>query len=206
VGVTGRADALADWPGGRVVLGRPPEQVSRAEWKLEELLKLDEGRAVLEPVLEEAATSRGQADRGHARRALDLGAAPGGWTRVLRNHGFEVWAIDPGELHPAVAEDQGVHHVRTTAGRFFSEDEGRYGLVVNDMRMTAERSARVVVDAASRLVTGGVAVMTLKLPSKRPLPAVERSLEILGAAYEPVLARQLFHNRNEVTVVARRLP
>jgi 23S rRNA (cytidine2498-2'-O)-methyltransferase len=34
--------------------------------------------------------------------------------------------------------------------------------------------------------------------------SVHRCLELLGRAYEVVHARQLHHNRHEVTVVARR--
>lgn len=195
LGVTSSDDMLADWPGGRVVLGRPPGQVSRAEWKLEELFKLHD-------VL--TATQAGRSPDAPGPRALDLGASPGGWTRILRLRGFDVWAIDPGELHPAVAADPGVQHLRTTAGRFLAATDLSFDLVVNDMRMTAERSAGVMVDAASRLRPGGMAVVTLKVSPQRPMAVVERCLAILGAAYVPVLVRQLYHNRNEVTVLARR--
>lgn len=197
LGVTSSDDTLSDWPGGRVVLGRPSEQVSRAEWKLEELFKLQDGASGrLVP-----GVPRGDDDR---PKALDLGASPGGWTRILRRRGFDVWAVDPGELHPTVAADAGVHHVRTTAGRFLAETELGFDLVVNDMRMAAEQSARVMVEAASRLRPDGLVVVTLKVSPKRPMATVERCLAILGAAYTPVMVRQLYHNRNEVTVLARR--
>lgn len=62
-GLTASDDALVDWPGGRIRLARRRGQISRAEFKLEELLAV-EGLPV-----------RGV--------AIDLGASPGGWTRVL---------------------------------------------------------------------------------------------------------------------------
>lgn len=196
LGIADRDHMLADWPGGRVVLGRPPEQVSRAEWKLEEVFKLQGD--ILGPL---GAT---QAAGGGAPKALDLGASPGGWTRILRRRGVEVWAVDPAELHPTVATDRGVHHVRTTAGRFLSDTDEVFDLVVNDMRMDAERSARVMVDAAARVRDDGLAVLTLKVAPHRSMVTVERSLALLAAAYTPVMVRQLYHNRNEVTVLARR--
>lgn len=195
IGAAHRRDMLADWPGGRVVLGRPAEQVSRAEWKLEELFKVDAKLRVFDP---------GLSDPGLRHRALDLGASPGGWTRILRSKGYEVWAVDPGDLHPAVAADPKVHHEVTTAGRFLATTEVSFDLVVNDMRMVAERSCETMVAAARRLEPGGMAVTTLKVSTRQPAATIERALKILARAYEPVFVRQLYHNKNEVTVVARR--
>lgn len=192
LGITRTSDALADWPGGRMILARRREQVSRAEWKLEELFK------VFDVPLPSSSA-----------RALDLGASPGGWTRILRSRGYEVWAVDPGDLHPRVAADPAVHHVRTTAGRFLSAADKQGGqpfdLIVNDMRMVAERSCRVVLDAADRLVPGGIAIMTLKVTRQRATKTMERALRLLGRRYRPLFVRQLFHNKNEVTVVVQRM-
>jgi 23S rRNA (cytidine2498-2'-O)-methyltransferase len=186
LGLNRTADGLSDWPGGRVRLAKRQGQVSRAEFKLEELFG----------VLPLALPATGA--------ALDLGAAPGGWTRILRLRGLQVWAIDPGELDPRVAADPGVHHVRTTAGEFFRSTALDFDLAVNDMRMDAELSCRVMRDAAVRLRPGAVAVVTLKVGSNRPLAALRRCREILDDDYEPVFARQLQHNRHELTLVARR--
>jgi len=184
------ADALSDWPGGRVRLGRPPDLVSRAELKLDELLKLVPG------LLEGASD------------AVDLGASPGGWTRVLRRHGLRVVAVDPADLHPSVGADTGVTHVRTTAGRYFAEldPDVSFDVLVNDMRMDPATSTRLVVAAADRVRTGGAAVLTLKLDPRRAAAGVRASLRALAPLYEVVLARQLFHNKDEVTVAARRRP
>lgn len=196
LGVTAAAATLADWPGGRVILARPVEQIGRAEWKLEEVFKVFDVPWPPSP-----------------ERALDLGASPGGWTRVLRSRGFEVWAVDPGALHRRVAADPRVHHVATTAGRFLSQqnlaatEQGeprRFDVIVNDMRMVAQRSCRVMVDAARLLVPRGIVVMTLKVSRPRARHTVSRALAVLERGYEPLFVRQLFHNKHEVTVVARR--
>lgn len=80
LGVNRLEDSLSDWPGGRMRLARSDERVSRSEFKLEEAiqtfgLRLPDGG-----------------------KALDLGASPGGWTRILRQYGQEVWSVDPGAL------------------------------------------------------------------------------------------------------------
>jgi 23S rRNA (cytidine2498-2'-O)-methyltransferase len=181
-----RHDGLADWPGGRVRLARDDSQVSRSEFKLEELYKVSDIHLPDEGV------------------ALDLGASPGGWTRILRQRGFDVWAVDPADLDPRVVTDPGVRHVRTTAGRFLAETDLKVDVVVNDMRMVPELSCAVMLQAAKRLRPGGLAIVTLKLSPREALATVTQSLRQLRRSYEILFARQLFHNRNEVTVVARR--
>ena len=78
LGLSLSADNLSDWTGGARRFKRESEQVSRAEFKLLEALDLF-GMS-LPP----------------GGQALDLGAAPGGWTRILRSHEMTVTAVDPG--------------------------------------------------------------------------------------------------------------
>jgi 23S rRNA (cytidine2498-2'-O)-methyltransferase len=185
LGVNRTADSVADWPGGRVRLSRRPEQVSRAEFKLEELLAAYPLRL--------------------SGLAVDYGAAPGGWTRILRARGMAVIAVDPGDLHPLVATDPGVTHLRTTAGTFLRTNRRRLDLVVNDMRMDPALSCRLMVRTSSALRPGGHALITLKTGSRRVLDTVDRCLRMLDEAYDVLFARQLHHNRQEVTVLLRRL-
>ena len=185
LGSNGRANALADWPGGRVRLAKPKGQISRAEFKLEELFR--SGAVALPP--------RGA--------ALDLGASPGGWSRILLERGFEVWAVDPAALDPRLANAPGLHHVETTAGPFLAETKQAFDLVVNDMRMIPGLSAQVMISAARHLAPDGLAIMTLKLAPRDALRTVRDTFKVLRRAYEIVYARQLHHNRNEITVVAR---
>jgi 23S rRNA (cytidine2498-2'-O)-methyltransferase len=179
-------DSLSDWPGGRIRLAQDPAQISRAEFKLEELF------ATLPLPL------------APAERALDLGASPGGWTRILRQLGLEVWAVDPGDLDPRLKSDPRVHHVRTTAGVFLRSTRLKFGLVANDMRMDPLRSCQVMLEAAAHLRGKALAIMTLKLSRHRPVDTVNRCLDMLRRSYDVVFVRQLHHNRQEVTVVAQR--
>ncbi|QSB13016.1 hypothetical protein JQS43_15290 [Natronosporangium hydrolyticum] len=185
IGVNRLADSLADWPGGRVRLARGPDQVSRAEFKLEELCQL----------VPAAVPTTG--------RAVDLGASPGGWTRILRRRGLTVHAVDPGDLDPRVAADPGVTHVRTTAGEFFRRTDLRFDLAANDMRMDPVRSCQVMRDLAPRLRPGAAVIVTLKTGARAPHRAVPDCLSVLRERYTVEFARQLHHNRGEVTVLAR---
>lgn len=187
VGVNDLELSLADWPGGRLRLARRPDRISRAEFKLTELLKL-------RPI--------GML----SGRALDLGAAPGGWTHVLRELGMSVVAVDPGDLDARLAADSGVVHSRQTAGTFLRSPQGTFELVVNDMRMDPLLSSQVMLQAASVLSPGGLAVVTLKTGATRPVDVTRRCLDVLASRYEVRFARQLYHNRLEITLLLQRLP
>ena len=176
------AENLSDWAGGMHRFAREPEQVSRAEFKLLEAL---------------AVFGIDLAPRG---RALDLGASPGGWTRVLRQRGQYVTAVDPGDLDPRLAGDSGIRHMRMTAEAYLRGDPDQYDLIVNDMRMDGRDSARLMVAYAAALYPHGQVIMTLKLPERERQPVIDQALAILRTAYIVAGARQLFHNRSEITL------
>ena len=185
IGVNRLEDSLSDWPGGRMRLARSDDRVSRSEFKLEEAIQTF--GLELEP----------------GAKSLDLGASPGGWTRILRQHGLEVWSVDPGELDRRLAGDRGIHHEATTAGSFFRKNQTRFDVVVNDMRMDQVLSARVMLDAVPHLRRGALAIITLKGGGRNPLDAARRGMDVLRKEYDVLHARQLHHNRREITVIAR---
>lgn len=181
-GLSLAAENLSSWAGGMRRFAREEGQISRAEFKLLEAIE----------VFGLELPPRGI--------ALDLGAAPGGWTRVLRQRGQYVTAIDPGELDPRLRSDRGVRHLRITAEQYLQQGPDRYDLIVNDMRMDARDSARLMVAYAPYLRSHGWALMTLKLPEQQRRPVLEQAFAILRRAYRIAGARQLFHNRSEITV------
>jgi 23S rRNA (cytidine2498-2'-O)-methyltransferase len=179
-------DNLSSWAGGMRRFAREEGQISRAEFKLLEAFE----------VFGIELPPRGV--------ALDLGAAPGGWTRVLRQRQQYVTAVDPGELDPRIAEDRGVRHKRMTAEAYLSGEPDTFDLIVNDMRMDARDSARLMVSFARQLYPHGIGLMTLKLPETNPQPALDHALNILRQTYVIAGAKQLFHNRSEVTVYLKK--
>ncbi len=185
VGMSSCAQNLSNWAGGNIRFKRDPEQVSRAEFKLLEAIE----------VFDIPLSSKG--------KALDLGAAPGGWSRLLQQWGYEVWAVDPANLAASLATNRFIHHFREPAQRFLRRD-AQFEVIVNDMHLDVGESTGIMHDAAEKHVPGGLAIMTLKVPRKKTRKVLGYGLETLSQMYDIVGVRQLFHNRNEVTVVLRR--
>ena len=139
------------------------------------------------------------------KEALDLGAAPGGWTRVLLGKGARVTAVDPAKLDPRIESLEDVTHYRGLSQDYLREHgDKRFAMLVNDMRMDARESVRVTLEALPMLDKGAWVVVTLKLPEKKSLHVAREALRILGEGVEIVYARQLYHNRSEITAVGRR--
>jgi len=160
--------------------------ISRAELKLRE--------ALAEFGIEPPATGRG----------LDLGAAPGGWTRVLAERMAQVVAVDPGELDERVLALPNVVHVRARVEELPADVLGHFDLVTNDMNLAPAVSAELMVRVAPLLAPGGVAIMTVKLPTRRRDRHVRQAAEVLSAAFEDIRAAPMPHNARERTMVMRR--
>lgn len=178
---------LSSWAGGERRFAREEGQVSRAEFKLLEALDF----------FHIELPARGV--------ALDLGASPGGWTRVLRQRRQFVTAVDPAALDPRLASDSGIRHKRMTAEAYLADEPDEFDLIVNDMRMDARDSARLMVAYAPQLYPHGIALMTFKLPEQGRRAVLDHAFTILREAYVIAGARQLFHNRSEITVYLKRL-
>jgi 23S rRNA (cytidine2498-2'-O)-methyltransferase len=171
------------WSGGAVRY-KKEGQICRAECKLMEAIEVF--RIRFSP---------------HAH-ALDLGAAPGGWSRILLDMGCRVTAVDPGALDSRLSHEK-LLYVCATAQRFFAaQAQGtQFDIIVNDMKMDMYDSVRVMLDAACLLSPDGFALMTLKLAKGQGLSKINKALELLAKKYRVRGTRQLFHNRDEVTVL-----
>jgi hypothetical protein len=74
----------------------------------------------------------------------------------LRRAGQYVTAIDPGDLDTRLADDPGVRHRRITAEQYLQSDPDTFDIIVNDMRMDARDSARVMAAVrSSSIATAG---------------------------------------------------
>lgn len=187
LGFSESGQMLSPRAGGIYRYAMTPETVSRAAFKLTEVF--DRVPLTLPASFE----------------ALDLGAAPGGWTRVLLEKGGTVTAVDPAALDPGVESDRRVFHYRGLSQQYLKEAGGkRFDILVNDMRMDAMESVRVTGEALELLKRGGYVVITLKLPEKGSLKKARDAISRLEEKTEILFARQLYHNRSEVTCVAAR--
>ena len=187
---TSLAGESSPWTMGIPRLRPPPGAPSRSALKLEEALAV---LLPLEPAL---------APPGGGMQAVDLGAAPGGWSLVLARRGVLVTAVDNGPLRGAAAAHPGIEHLRADGFRYAPERPVDW--LVCDMVESPSRIARL----AGRWFAEGrcrAAVVNLKLPMKRRREEVERCRALLlETAARPLSLhlRQLYHDREEVTALA----
>jgi 23S rRNA (cytidine2498-2'-O)-methyltransferase len=179
----------SNWPMGIPRLKMPHEAPSRSTLKLAEaLLEMlgDRERAQLRP----------------GRKAVDLGAAPGGWTWQLVNRGLKVSAVDNGPMDSALMASGLVEHLR--ADGFTFRPRHPVDWLVCDM---VDKPARVV-DLIARWFERGdckAAIFNLKLPMKRRFEEVQLSRTVFQERLSRltgtwrVAARQLYHDREEIT-------
>ena len=137
-------------------------------------------------------------------RAVDLGASPGGWTWQLVARSLHVTAVDNGPMDAALLASGLVEHLREDGFRYRPPQPVDW--LVCDM---VEQPRRVAVLVAQWLREGWCryAIFNLKLPMKKRYGEVESCLaivsEALGGDRADVRAKQLYHDREEITVFAR---
>ncbi len=137
-------------------------------------------------------------------RALDLGAAPGGWTKALLGLGLKVTSVDPIKLDEKIYKNKNVSFKRMTAEKYLeSGDATEFDIIVDDMKIDVEKTLGIVASFEKRLKPGGIAVITFKLPHSFAYKHLLENLHYLRN-FELVGARQLFYNRSEITAVYRR--
>jgi len=178
-------DNLSDWPGGAVRFRRDEGLISRAAFKL-----LEAEKAFGLPL-----------DR--FSNALDLGAAPGGWTSVLLERGLKVTAVDPAEMDPSLTPNPNLRHIRRNAAEV-SFAPGSFDLLVCDMSWDPFHTCRIVSELAPAISAGGSGIVTLKLMARKPLPSIQELTREYGRLFDVRQVKQLFHNREEVTMWVKR--
>jgi 23S rRNA (cytidine2498-2'-O)-methyltransferase len=141
-------------------------------------------------------------------RAVDLGAAPGGWTWQLAHRGLAVTAVDNGPLKGVVARDPLVTHLRADGLTYLPRRPVDW--MVCDV---VEQPARIAALVA-RWIGGGHArhaIFNLKLPMKKRYDEVRRCEALIREALmqarvrHTLALRQLYHDREEVTGCVIRL-
>ncbi|MBW7458995.1 SAM-dependent methyltransferase, partial [Paenibacillus sepulcri] len=174
-------EQLSDWPGGAIRFQREDGQISRAKFKLleaERTFKLD------------------FAEYGEA---LDIGAAPGGWTHLLLDRGLRVTSVDPADLHPSLASYHRLTYLKKNASDVKFNPE-TFDLLVCDMSWSPMQMAKLVLEQIDALSPGATAIITLKLMHKKPLQTIRDVIAKLESAFVLIKAKQLFHNRDEITL------
>ncbi len=179
--------ASAPWPQGIPRLKFPRAAPSRSTLKLEEAFLV---------LLDDAERSRWLAP---GMSAVDLGAAPGGWTWQLVRRSLRVTAIDNGPMDRALMASGLVVHLREDGFRYRPKEPVDW--LVCDM---VEQPRRVAALVARWLEAGWCrrTIFNLKLPMKKRYEETRLCLDLVRPAAELVRAKQLYHDREEITVFA----
>lgn len=185
VGWSTPADNLSEWSGGAMHFRKEDEQISRAKFKLME------AEAVF------------GLDFSAYREALDIGAAPGGWSSHLLEKGLRVTAVDPAEMHPSLLRYPKLTFLRKNAADV-SFPQGTFDLIVCDMSWDPVRMAELVKRLLPAAAENAPVLTTVKLMHGKAFATLREVERIFAPDAELVRAKQLFHNREEITCLWRR--
>ena len=180
---------------GIVRQSMPAEAPSRSTLKLAEAIDAFRDRSEQTRLLRQGMT------------AVDLGAAPGGWTWQLVKRGIRVTAVDNGPMKGVLAKHPLVQHLRQDGFKYMPHKAVDW--LVCDMVEQPSKVAKLIIEwFAARLCRH--TVFNLKLPMKQRVAALDSALNGIrsrldneGINYR-MLAKQLYHDREEVTVFITR--
>ena len=135
-------------------------------------------------------------------RAVDLGAAPGGWTWQLAHRGLRVTAVDNGPLKGDIADDPLVTHLRVDGLRYLPKKPVDW--MVCDI---VEQPSRIAALVARWIGEGHArrAIFNLKLPMKKRYDEMRRCEAIIHDTLDrmhvkhTLALRQLYHDREEIS-------
>jgi 23S rRNA (cytidine2498-2'-O)-methyltransferase len=176
---------------GIVRQSMPPEAPSRSTMKLAEAIEVFMDRSEQTRLLRQGMT------------AVDLGAAPGGWTWQLIKRGIRVTAVDNGPMKGVLANHPLVQHLKQDGFKYAPRKAVDW--LVCDMVEKPSRVAALIGEWFSAGLCKH-AIFNLKLPMKQRLIALDgalggirKRLDEEGINYR-MMAKQLYHDREEVTV------
>ncbi len=142
-------------------------------------------------------------------KVLDIGAAPGGWSQYLCEHGARVVAVDPGELH---IQHENLIHIRDRLENCATELEryAPFDMMLCDMNMDPRISADLLCKVSPLITDTASLIMTIKLIYKsrrRNETLIEETIERLSCGYEIIGVKWLLANsRYERCVYGRKKP
>jgi 23S rRNA (cytidine2498-2'-O)-methyltransferase len=181
---------------GIVRQSMPAEAPSRSTMKLAEAIEVFMDRSEQTRLLRQG------------MQAVDLGAAPGGWTWQLVKRGIRVTAVDNGPMKGALINHPLVQHLKQDGFKYAPRKAVDW--LVCDM---VEQPSKVATLIGVWFAAGWCkhAIFNLKLPMKQRVAALDsalggirKRLDEEGINYR-MMSKQLYHDREEVTVFLTRI-
>lgn len=135
--------------------------------------------------------------------AVDLGAAPGGWSWQLVQRGMLVTAIDNGPMENKLMQSGMVEHFKTDA--FTYRPKKAIDWLVCDMAERPSLVSKLIGKWFTREDCRN-AIFNLKLPMKKRYQEVTQCLELIDQQLDEaniahqIQAKHLYHDREEITV------
>ncbi|MBI4389567.1 MAG: hypothetical protein HY580_05250 [Nitrospinae bacterium] len=176
------------FPGGEQRMSFDPRSPSRSYLKLSE------------------AVSRLRETPLAGQTAVDLGAAPGGWSCFLLKAGCRVTAVDRGpmKIKDLSSLPGELKIVGTDGMRFAPEDDLRpFDWMCCDMLRPPRQTLELLEKWIARSWMKRF-VVNVKLPQKNPLALVREAEELLAKQdLDFYKIKQLYHDRDEITLMGR---
>jgi 23S rRNA (cytidine2498-2'-O)-methyltransferase len=156
--------------------------------------------------------------------AIDLGAAPGGWSHFLAKSGFKVVAIDKGELDcrklselgmkvKTITESQAILkkdlkknniiHIKANAKKTNVRGIGKATIIVDDMNMVPKESVELVLSFSKNFARNAKLILTVKCVDRNAEKYTANAVQALGKEFKVTGIRVLPSNRQELTLYAR---
>ena len=185
-------DNMSPWENGIPRLHLPRSTPSRSAYKLEEAFLVLLGEELRELYLKPEMT------------AVDLGAAPGGWSWLMAKNHIRVTAVDHGRLDAVVLDTGLVQH--ESADAFTFRPRQTIDWLLCDVVDKPARTLQLIEKWLSQKWCRH-ALFNLKLPMKHPYFFVEEGLQRLANKLRAdnisfrCRAKQLYHDRQEITVL-----
>src|SRR3989338_2756296 len=137
-------------------------------------------------------------DLQNVKTALDIGAAPGGFSNELSKRGIKVTAIDPENLNPTLANDKNIQYLQIRAEDFAPKE--KFDMLVNDMNLHPRESAGIMLVLSKFIKPKAQCVMTIKCPSRNVFHYIDTVKELLKKDFKDFKFKHLPHNKMEITM------
>ncbi len=155
--------------------------------------------------------------------AIDLGAAPGGWSNCLLRHKYKVIAIDNGLLEYEKFKNNGTRvkipeslpikhydietndiiHIKSNARDVsYLGDAVKVDLILDDMNMEPEASVSILLNLLGNLNPGAGLILTVKCINRKAELHIRKTEKALSGKFKIISIRCLPANRQELTLYA----